>query len=42
MKIAHQVSELIGHTPLLALEPGDQGAVVQAHEMIQAAIKQYC
>ncbi|MCI8328933.1 MAG: N-acetylneuraminate lyase, partial [Oscillibacter sp.] len=28
--------------PLLALEPGDQGAVVQAHEMIQAAIKQYC
>ena len=28
--------------PLLALEPGDQAIIVQAHEMIQAAIAKYC
>ena len=28
--------------PLLALEPGDQEIIVQAHEMIQAAIAKYC
>ena len=28
--------------PLLQLEPSDQEIIVQAHEMIQAAIKKYC
>ena len=28
--------------PLLALEPGDRDAVVQAHEMIRAAVSNYC
>lgn len=28
--------------PLLALEPGDQEIIVQAHEMIQTAIAKYC
>ena len=28
--------------PLLELEPGDRETIVQAHEMIQAAIAKYC